>query len=332
MVFSIIVLGGMILSALLAENDFDEIKNGLELSYRCRYEEASQEFDRLIEKDQENPLGYLLKAALLETKMVDFANLEGEKEFYSLLEEVESKAMRILKENPEDPWAHYYLGAQYSYKSVHQLANRSFWTGFRNGLRARREFQKAVKSDPSLYDAYLGLGIFHWATSKAFSWIPFLGDNRQKGIREVELAMEKGYLSQVAAKSVLVWIHLLDHRFENALKWAEELLESYPENRFFWISLATIYYEKGDWVKVEETYKKLLTLVLDNPPCSYHRILSHAGLAEAYYHLGSYELSLKESELALLYGNEPPPHPRLKEILDKVKSIQKKVRKRMRRG
>jgi len=245
---------------------------GLDLTYRNRYEEALRIFQKIVELKPENPIGYLLQASVLEIKMMDFERNIFEKEFHILLNNAIEKCKKILTSDPQNPWGHFFLGTVYSYQTAYQARRGKYWSAFLHSLKAIGELKKTLSLDPTLYDVYLGLGSYHYFVTKAtrfLSWLPFIGDQREKGIAEIHLAMERGKYTKTLAKDALVWILMEEGRYEEALKLAGELLEEYPDSRTFHWAPAEIYFRKKEWKEAETAYRKLLSLMeltdLENP-------------------------------------------------------------------
>ena len=92
--------------------------------------------------------------------------------------------------------------------------------------------KKAVKIDTSLYDAYYGLGTFHYwrsAKSKILRFLIFRKD-QQKGINKVWRANKKGRYTDVEGKYALVAIYYDCGDYEKAFALNQELNELFPTN------------------------------------------------------------------------------------------------------
>jgi hypothetical protein len=70
-------------------------------------------------------------------------------------------------------------------------------TGFRRapGTESEGRAGTIAQADPQFWDAYLGLGVYHYYGSmltKAYWFLPGFGDQRQKGLNEIRQARERG--------------------------------------------------------------------------------------------------------------------------------------------
>jgi tetratricopeptide (TPR) repeat protein len=303
----------------------NEMQRALDLSYRGRYDEALGLLQNISERSSDDPASYLLHAAVQEAYMVEYDNYKWEDEFYRFLDTVRGKAKRMLDDPATEGWGRYYLGAQHSYRAIHQVYKGSPLSAINDALRARTEFKKAVAVDSTVYDAYLGLGIFDWATARIVSYIPFLSDKSDEAIGEIEKAIEGGRYSKVAAKSVLSWILILDGRYHEARTIVEELVERYPEGCYFRIALATILLDAREWKEAEQVLSELLALVADNPEARYQQALAHHGLAQVYFATSRFDEARMESDAALALRGGENVGRRLCELFDDAEKLRQRI-------
>jgi tetratricopeptide (TPR) repeat protein len=138
----------------------------------------------------------------------------------------------------------------------------------RAGVRARSNFQKALELDPTLEDAYTGLGLYNYYVDtlsmlaramRVLMGIP--GGTKEEGVRQLRQGMEHGQLTSQVARFYLA-MNLLnyDQKYEEALRVITPLAEQYPSNPLFELmrgdlnaklgrkQLAASYYQAADTV------------------------------------------------------------------------------------
>lgn len=250
------------------------IEKGFQLTYQERYEEARREFEMVIREDPENPSGYFFLAGLVGLRMSDFSTIEPEDEFLQHIEDALDYSRKKIEKNPGDAWAFFFLGGSYGYRAYHYHQKKSFLNAFGDALNAVEALKKAVELDSTLYDAYLGVGGYHYFIHELWGIVPFMGKDPKKGIEEVKLAMENGRYSRIAAKNGLVLLLLREKDYPAALKLALELIGEFPENRTFNWTLAKVFSEMGDWEKALLTFEKLLQLIRERQPDNLYNLLS----------------------------------------------------------
>ena len=115
----------------------------------------------------------------------------------------------------------------------------------RAGVRAREHLLRAVQLDPELADAYTGLGLYNYYVDtlsaiakilRFFMGIP--GGSKREGMRQLELAMEKGEITAVEARFYLAKnLRNYDQKYERAVAVFEPLVAQYPQNPVFQLLL-----------------------------------------------------------------------------------------------
>jgi len=123
----------------------------------------------------------------------------------------------------------------------------------RAGVRARENLQKALALDPSLADAYLGLGLYNYYVDtlsamarvlRFFMGIP--GGSKEEGIRQLRRAIADGQLTPALARFYLtINLHNFDQRYEPALEVISPLVRQYPENPLFRLAQGDLYAKLG---------------------------------------------------------------------------------------
>jgi hypothetical protein len=131
----------------------------------------------------------------------------------------------------------FYLSALYAYLGRMYGVERSWMSAFSNGKEAMDLAEEVVEKDPEFYDAYLVLGMFKYFADRlsgvsgfVASILGFSGD-RDKGLKHLKIAAEKGSLMKNQAQLLLMEIH---SRMESnefaAMPYFKRYVEKYPDN------------------------------------------------------------------------------------------------------
>jgi hypothetical protein len=132
----------------------------------------------------------------------------------------------------------------------------------RSGVRARENFLKALALDPTLADAYMGLGLYNYYVDtlstvarvlRFFMGIP--GGSKEEGIRQLQHAIEEGQLTPSVARFYLAMnLHTYDQRYAEALQVIGPLADKYPENPLFQLVRGDLYAKLGRKQLAEACY------------------------------------------------------------------------------
>jgi tetratricopeptide (TPR) repeat protein len=219
------------------------VLHGIELTMQQRYDEALRLFRTLTQQVPEAPFGYLYQCGVLEARAMDLEIIEDEERIEALLDQVIPLARKMTEQKPRDPWAYYYLGSAFGYYANHHLRIGNLLRGFSYCYKAKKEFLRCLDVDSTFYDAYVGVGMFqYWRSKKTetLNWLPFLGDEREDGVRHLQLAEAKGTYNRFVALNWLARIMLDTGRDNEAADYCERVLRDFPDNRIFlwWLGQA----------------------------------------------------------------------------------------------
>jgi len=308
------------------------ILEGIEATFQEDYPLAESRFETLIQMAPEDPAGYFFKAASYHAQMIDYESNFKEKEFYKNIKTAKKFARKRIEKDKKDAWACLILGNTYGAKAVYDAKKGKWWSGLNSGLTAKSALKQAIKQDPELYDAYVGLGSYHfWASviTKTFWWLPFVGDHRQKGTSQMKLAYEKSIFSREAAASGLIWMYIREKEFDQAISLAQKMQSEYPQGKSFLWALAEAYYEKKDWNNALLKYQELLERIEKNNPSgdfdqSYNLIECKFLIAGCHFGLGKYGECAFVCEKILNLPLDKKTQKRLKDKLKKTQELLEK--------
>jgi tetratricopeptide (TPR) repeat protein len=268
------------------------IDAGLSLLYQGHYEEALDTFRSFSGAHPANPAGQFFIAGAYQLRGLAYASDAWDGPYRNALDSALELSDRAIGRDPRDPWAHFFRGGTFAYMASRDARNGSLLAALNKGLSGMSALKRAVELDPALYDAYLGLGSYHYFRTKAasiFKWLPFIGDRREQGVRELRTAAAQGRYTRVMAMNALMWV-LIDYgKLDQALETALQLEKEYPANHAFHWGAAEVHYKRGQWGPAGEAYHRLLRLNQDAKPMNnYNRVFIDARLAKCRYEQGRY--------------------------------------------
>jgi tetratricopeptide (TPR) repeat protein len=118
----------------------------------------------------------------------------------------------------------------------------------RDGNRVRAALERAIALDPTLHDAYFGIGLYHYYADVVPAAARFLrmlllmpGGDREQGMREMARARQQGVLLAGEADFQMHWLYLwYEKQPERALALVQDLDARYPANPVFLQRIAEI--------------------------------------------------------------------------------------------
>ena len=189
---------------------------------------------------------------------------------------------------PLDAEAWFYLGGAYAARVQWRVLRGEKLAAARDGKRIKEALEQALELDPSLDDAYFGLGMYKYyadvapTAAKVLRFLLLLpGGDREEGLREMLRARERGRLLQGEADYQLHIIYLWYERQPGrALELLRRLQDRFSGNPVFPAQIAHVQdaYEH-DLVASLDTWRSLLA-------AAHEQRVNAAALAEVQARLG----------------------------------------------
>jgi hypothetical protein len=208
-----------------------------------RYDAAGAVLDRFMAEHPEEPVGPLLKAAVLQYAFTDYENDVRGDEFLRLLGHARELAAAKAASDPDDLWARYFTSAADGMEGAWTSVAGRLVGGVVKGRAGARGMSLILAEDAQFYDACLMRGSYRFWKSVALdgvSWLPFVHDERAEGIAETRRAIDHGRLTGVLGNTVLLEMLLADDPAE-AARLGEVLTVRHPSCRLFAWQLGEAY-------------------------------------------------------------------------------------------
>lgn len=164
-------------------------------------------------------------------------------------------------ESKDPALAAQYMGAAIGFRSRALFAQKNYPLAILQVRKAIKHLKRAVKLNPDLEDAYLGLGLYHYFLSRipaafkpfAFLMVGMKGD-RELGLQQLQRAAERGGPSRMEARAVLAAIYgsRWERRWDESETLYTELMTRYPRNPRFRLRRAYLAVRRGDWDKTAQ--------------------------------------------------------------------------------
>lgn len=284
----------------------EPLSSGIKLVYQDRFQEATALFDSLQEAYPDHPAPYFYRAATYQSWMSSYRFSRFQNELEENVKLAIDTGNDLLKERKDDPWLNFYIGAAYGYRAFFRVRSWNFIGAYIDGKKGIGNFKKALEKEPALYDAYLGLGAYHyWRTARSgfIRVIAFwMSDKRDFGLEQIEFAAQHGRYAPEEAGLALVTALYDYEKYEWALEVLEKFMALYQEQLISSLYLyGRIVFHFQRWPEVQETFEEILGRLENYPyPSIGYQVECKYWIAEALRGQDQPEeaLSLAESALA----------------------------------
>jgi hypothetical protein len=226
----------------------------LDQIYAGRGDLAMPEIRKLQEQAPDDPLGYLMEAeaewwriwcvsAEFKYGMTMARHHEkaaSDQRYFALTTKAYDLAEAKLEQQNTGEM-HLYAGMAEALSARLYAMRSEYRASARAGVRARENFREALALDPTLADAYTGLGLYDYyvdtlsVLAKALRFLMGIpGGTKEEGIRELKRGIEEGQISAQLARFYLALnLFNYDQNYEGALRLILPLAERYPGNPIF---------------------------------------------------------------------------------------------------
>jgi tetratricopeptide (TPR) repeat protein len=290
----------------------DALSQGLWWLYQLQYEKAHQVFDAYTQDHPKDSAGYFYETA------TDWWQLAQDFDFKlpaieKRLEEDYQKTVAVaevqLKEATTDHdrgLACLYWGGAEGLKGRWLVAQRVWVKAYFLGKNGNALLHRALAYDPTLTDAYMGIGIYDYFTDTlkgvvgALSHLLIHGD-RKRGLEELQRAIDQSQHARVESMIFLIEIYTSEENTpEKALPLTQQLHKEFPTSPAMHLAEIMAYYGMKSWPDVMVEGKKFLDLSQQQTPW-----YSKEGERPALYCMGVAELwGLHDQASALAHMNQ----------------------------
>ena len=300
------------LTFLLQAEENSWINETIDFTINTQFDKAMLTVENQIKKNPQDYRAYFYLAATLNSKMTHFENEDDYQAFDAAID----KTLDLIDSTLEASETHddslladlyFYKGSAYGYRAYQQGNGGEWLAAVSNGLKSVGYLKDTLEKDSTYYGAYLGIGVYkYWRYSRLsfISWLPFVPDDREQGIEMIKQAIVLDSLSRYMAMHQLVYILLDYDSVDEAVYFAEKIVQKYPKSQFMWWANAHAYFKKGDYNKAEKSYLTLYQLIKEDQ----NRNLSHLlkcnlKLALIYKELGETQKCKERCDLNMKYTN-----------------------------
>ena len=250
---------------------------------------AMRRFQEIEHQDPDSPLGYLFQADaywwkiylttgnLVDPDVFDVVSKDTspyDAVFQGFVQQAISKAGARIR--ARDNTARNLLNEGMAYGLLarfYGLRDNDLPTA-RAGKKMRSLLLQALKLDPSLTDAYLGVGIYNYFVDTLPTIVKLLrflillpGGNRELGLQQLETAARKGDLIRGEAKFYLAkdFSRGNERQYSKSLALFQELSAEYPENQLWTLVRGSLLIRLGRAQEGEDLYRQVeaTTAILD---------------------------------------------------------------------
>ena len=230
------------------------LKQGIDKAFNLETADAIELLNKAIELEPENPSGYAYLAMLhLFSYEMSFDLDARKKDQEAIVRYVGTaleKGQKRLEINPKDSEAYLAMALAKLSKVNWGIREKRYLVMTQETSNIWNYLEKASAAEPNNFDVYFLMGLLHYhidhlpgLTHLASSVLITSGDS-QKGLKEIELAAQKGDLLRSIAQTELLSVYMIfEKKPALALPVIRELRQKFPNNYNYLLLQANIFAE-----------------------------------------------------------------------------------------
>ena len=243
---------------------------------------AINTFRQVEKEDSSSPLGYVLEADatwwkiyystanLIDPDVFDVVtsyHTPYDAQFENLVQTAIRKSEKRIQARQDVARSYLYEGMSYALEGrLAGLRARDLPTA-RAGKRMRSLLLTALQLDPSLTDAYAGIGLYNYFVDTLPTIVKILrffiglpGGNRVLGLQQMAKAAQSGEFTSAETKFYLAkdYTRRNEMQFPKALALFQQLVSEYPQNPFWKMMVASCHVRMGQSQEGEALYRQVL--------------------------------------------------------------------------
>ena len=253
--------------------------------YNLDYDRAVQEFDQVLQRHPDDPfaVNHLLTAVLFRElyrmgalntgeyandSFIRTAHRPADPKAKQQIRDLVQRALQLeeksLSANPKDVEALYARGVtRAQFAAYTAMVERAWFSALRNAVGARRDHERVLELAPGDVPAKLIVGAHNYVMGslplalRASATMLGIGGNKEKGLQYLgECAQGTGDTS-TDAKILLVLFLRREHRYQEALVIARDLLQSYPHDVLMALEEGNLLRAAGNDADAVAVYRKV---------------------------------------------------------------------------
>jgi len=236
MIFVLIIC----VSAYAGPNKFKEVDlKIMDYLYNADVAKAESLLTVQISQDSNNPKYFLIKSHYHFYSRYFSQGLVRDSILQLIVKESQ-KTIELAEKMDDSPMKNFYIGSAYGFLSRALVMQQEYWDGYWAARDCRNHLEDALDEDPSLADAYIGLGMIEYFTGLRYTgfynflvWFVGMSGEREKGIEYFTNAYEDGELFKNEAHFILGTVNrFMENDYSQAINYYESYLEKFPNNNF----------------------------------------------------------------------------------------------------
>lgn len=239
-----------------------KLERGIEAFYQTEWGEASQIFQDLKERDNEDPRAFFFDSMIPFWEYFFGGNSsEAATDFLERSREAIEISNDRLNNNPHDTTMVLMLSGLHGYRSLVAASEKNYQTAVQSGMTGFTYTRQLLALDDNDPKALIGKGIFYYMVGtvpRELRWatnMMGIKGSSEEGFAILEKAATSDSYVSNDAKMILSYLYKREEQFDKAMKHIKDLCDKYSENIIFQFNYAELLEKENREIEAKEAYR-----------------------------------------------------------------------------
>jgi tetratricopeptide (TPR) repeat protein len=240
------------------------MRKGVDQLYNVEFDGAARSFDAVIKAAPNDPRGYFYRANVHLFSYLFSRRQDQLQSYLSMSDRAISIAERRIASNGADAEAKLFLGMTYGYKAIANARAENIMAAAVSARTCYATLNEVVQGNKKMYDAYLGLGIFHFifgSVPEAGQFIAGIGGfkgDAALGLREIETAANRGDYFKQDAQLIHALLNIYYREQVNqGLASLSAISKRFPKNVAMLYAIGNVYLDQNQPNQAVEFFERI---------------------------------------------------------------------------
>ena len=209
------------------------IKDGLELIFLRRYEDARAHFDAVEQRHPGSGLSSVASVLVWQALMMENFDYRFDKQYWVASKAARKELEAAVKVEGNDAWEQFLLAGVSGIESIHTMRQSKYLTALNLAFETLDHIERTREISPDYADLLLADGMYnYWRTvvTDSAPMLPKFEDHRQEGIEQMQRVESDGVFLGAPATLSLTFTWLEEKKKSEALKSCQKNRRAYPDN------------------------------------------------------------------------------------------------------
>lgn len=211
----------------------EAVREGLEYIYRRDYKGARRYFEKLEQTWDDTAIAASIDTLAWQALMLENFDFRYDKQYRVANKAALKKLERLGTDGAHDGWEQFQLAGLKGVEAIHMVRTGKLMPALERAFEAMEHIATARTEAPNYVDLGLADGMYnYWRTviTMNSSMLPDFGDQRPKGIAQLQTVRDYGLFMRAPAALALAFSWLEARDYDAALEETQGLRAKYPTN------------------------------------------------------------------------------------------------------